>query len=90
MSYIIIIILIAIILGWLISESIQTFKNNEHIIHKILSLSIVSLMVCVLIFFCIGLREEIRYNTLEDYFNNKIEVIQDSTIVRTYKFNNNE
>ena len=45
------------------------------------------LMSLVLIFFCIGLREEIRYNALEDYFNGKVEVIQDSTITRIYKFN---
>lgn len=87
MGYIVIIILSAFILGWMITQCFRTFENDEPVSYKIMGIATAILMSFVLIFFCIGLREEIRYNALEDYFNGRIEVIQDSTVTRTYKFN---
>jgi predicted membrane-bound spermidine synthase len=74
----------------MISECFKTFYNEDHASQKVIGIVATILMTCILIFFCVGLKEEIRYSTLEDYFNGKIEVTQDSTIVRTYKFNNHE
>ena len=90
MGYIVIIILISFVLGWMISQTFKSFADNESASYKIVGIIAIFLISIVLIFFCVGLREEIRYNTLNDYFNGKIEVIQDSTIIRTYKFNNHE
>lgn len=74
----------------MISQTFKSFADNESVSYKIVGIIAIFLISIVLIFFCVGLREEIRYNTLNDYFNGKIEVIQDSTIIRTYKFNNHE
>lgn len=87
MGYIGIIILSSFILGWMIAQCFRTFENEEPISYKVIGIISIVLMSFVLIFFCVGLREEIRYNALEDYFNGKIEVIEDQQTVRTYKFN---
>lgn len=87
MGYVGIIIGIAVILGWSISQTIKSFDRNEELGYKILSVVMIILTSFLLCAFCIGLREEIRYNTLEQYFNGEIEVIKDTNVVRTYKFN---
>lgn len=66
-------------------QCLKTFDNNESILQKVLGVITCVLASIILIFFCVGLREEIRYNALEDYFNGKIEVIEDCQTVRTYK-----
>ena len=85
MGYTGIIILFAFILAWLFVQSFKTFENNESTLYKVLGITVCVLASTVLIFFCVGLREEIRYNALEDYFNGKIEVIENQQTVRTYK-----
>ena len=90
MGYIGIIIASAFLLGWMIAQCFRTFENEEPISYKVIGIASIVLMSVVLIFFCVGLREEIRYNALEDYFNGKVEVIEDQQTVRTYKFNNHE
>ena len=87
MGYIGIIIGTAILLGWTVSQVIKSFDKNEEIGYKILSISMMILTSFLLCAFCVGLREEIRYNALEQYFNGEIEVIEDTNVVRTYKFN---
>ena len=66
-------------------QCLKTFDNNESILQKVLGVITCVLASIILIFFCVGLREEIRYNALDDYFNGKIEVIEDTQTVRTYK-----
>ena len=85
MGYTGIIILFAFILAWLFVQSLKIFEDNESTLYKVLGIITCILASAVLIFFCIGLREEIRYNTLEDYFNGKIEVVENQQTVRTYK-----
>lgn len=85
MGYTGIIIFFAFILAWLFTQSLKTFENDESTLYKVLGIIICILASAVLIFFCTGLREEIRYNALEDYFNGKIEVVEDQQTVRTYK-----
>lgn len=85
MGYTGIIILFAFLLGWIFMQCLKTFDNNESILQKVLGVITCVLASIILIFFCVGLREEIRYNALEDYFNGKIEVIEDFQTVRTYK-----
>lgn len=85
MGYTGIIILSAFLLGWIFMQCLNTFNNNEPILQKVFGIIACILASFILIFFCIGLREEIRYNALEDYFNGKIEVIEDTQTVRTYK-----
>lgn len=85
MGYTGIIILFAFLLGWIFMQCLKTFDNDESIFQKVLGVITCVLASIVLIFFCVGLREEIRYNALEDYFNGKIEVIEDNQTVRTYK-----
>lgn len=87
MGYIGIIILLAFVLGWMFVQCLKTFEDDESIVYKTISIIAVILTSFVLIFFCVGLREEIRYNTLEEYFNGNVEVIEDTNTVRTYKFN---
>lgn len=85
MGYTGIIILSAFLLGWIFMQCLDAFNNNESILQKVLGIIACILASFILISFCIGLREEIRYNALEDYFNGKIEVIEDTQTVRTYK-----
>ena len=85
MGYTGIIILFAFLLGWIFMQCLKTFDDNESILQKVLGVITCVLASVILIFFCVGLREEIRYNALEDYFNGKIEVIEDCQTVRTYK-----
>ena len=87
MGYVFIIIGMAILFGWAISQVIRDFSNNSEIGYKIIGIAMVVLSAFLICMFTIGLREEIRYNTLEQYFNGKIEVIKDTAVVRTYKFN---
>lgn len=76
----------AILLGWAVSEVFRSFSNDDGLGYKIIGITMVILVISLICGFTIGLREEIRYNTLEQYFNGEVEVIQDSTITRTYKF----
>jgi len=85
MGYTGIIILFAFLLGWIFMQCLKTFDDNESILQKVLGVITCVLASIILIFFCVGLREEIRYNALEDYFNGKIEVIENCQTVRTYK-----
>ena len=85
MGYTGIIILSAFVLSWIFVQCFKTFENNEPLFSKILGISSCILMSIVLVAFCLALREEIRYNALEDYFNGKIEVIENHQTVRTYK-----
>lgn len=87
MGYIGIIILLAFLLGWMVVQCLQTFERDESIAYKTMGIVAIVLTSFVLIFFCVGLREEIRYNALEEYFNGNVEVIEDTNTVRTYKFN---
>lgn len=87
MGYVILIIGMAILLGWTISQVIRTFDNNDRLGFKILSILMAILATGLICGFSVGLQEEIRYNTLERYFNGEIEVIEDTNVVRTYKFN---
>jgi hypothetical protein len=85
MGYTGIIILFAFILAWIFLQALKTFENDESTLYKVFGIITCILASFVLIFFCIGLREEIRYNALEDYFNGKIEVVENQQTVRTYK-----
>lgn len=87
MGYIGIIILLAFLLGWMVVQCFQAFERDESTAYKTVGIVAIILISFVLIFFCIGLREEIRYNALEEYFNGNVEVIEDTNTVRTYKFN---
>ena len=85
MGYTGIIISFAFLLGWMFTQVIKTFENDESTLYKVFGVITCILASLILIFFCVGLREEIRYNALEDYFNGKIEVVENQQTVRTYK-----
>lgn len=87
MGYVVLIIGMAVLFGWAISQVIRDFSNNSEIGYKIMGVTMVILSAFLICAFTIGLREEIKYNALEQYFNGEIEVIEDTTVVRTYKFN---
>lgn len=87
MGYVVLIIGMAVLFGWAISQVIRDFSNNSEIGYKIMGVAMVILSAFLICAFTIGLREEIKYNALEQYFNGEIEVIEDTTVVRTYKFN---
>lgn len=85
MGYTGIIILSAFVLSWIFVQCFKTFEDNESLFSKILGVFSCILMSVILVAFCLNLREEIRYNALEDYFNGKIEVVENQQTVRTYK-----
>ena len=49
---------------------------------------VISIMVLgFMVFFVIGYQEEIQIQTMNDYFEGKVEVIEQVDTVRTFKFN---
>lgn len=55
-------------------------------------MKLIGVIMCCLIAVLIAItnlanKESVRYQTMEDYFNGKIEVIEQIDTVRIYKFN---
>ena len=87
MGYTGIIIGMAILLGWIISEVFKSFNNDDGLGYKIIGIAMIILTISLICGFTIGLREEIRYDALEQYFDGNIEITENVDTVRTYKFN---
>lgn len=85
MAYTGIIIAFAFVLAWILVQCIKSFENDDALLYKVLGILIAIMASGILFAFSIGMREEIRHQTLEDYFNGKIEVIESQQTVRTYK-----
>ena len=83
---ILIITLICFAFGFVFHTTIDSFKRDD------LLMKISSIFVCLIVLgfaaiFTIGHKEEIQHQTMNDYFEGKVEVIEQVDIVRTFKFN---
>ena len=83
---IIIITLICFAFGFVFHATIDSFKRDD------LLMKISSIFVCLIVLgfaavFAIGHKEEVQIQTMNDYFEGKVEVIEQVDTVRTFKFN---
>lgn len=83
---ILIITLICFAFGFVFHATIDSFKRDD------LLMKISSIFVCLIVLgfaavFAIGHKEEVQYQTMNDYFEGKVEVIEHVDTVRTFKFN---
>lgn len=87
MQVLIILSILCLLLSFTIFMTMRAFVDNDTIIVKIVAIITNLLVISLIIFAIIGFREEIKINTLNDYFEDKVEVIEHIDTLRTYKFN---
>ena len=87
MQVLIILSILCLLLSFTIFMTMRAFIDNDTIIVRIVAIITNLLVIGLIVFAIIGFREEIKINTLNDYFENKIEVIEHIDTLRTYKFN---
>lgn len=87
MQVLIILSILCLLLSFTIFMTMRAFVDDDTIIVKIVTIITNILVISLIIFAIIGFREEIKINTLNDYFEDKVEVIEHVDTLRTYKFN---
>ena len=60
--------------------------DEDSIFMRILSIGVLVLATGIMIASLFALREAIQYQTLDSYFEGRVEVIEQIDTVRTYKF----
>lgn len=65
----------------------KTLVSDTSKSEKIISIATVLLMLCLLIGTLIAAKESIKYETMNDYFEGKIEITERVDTIRTFKFN---
>ena len=80
-----------IFLGLCLIEGYSLFMvkdsfDEDSIFMRILSIGVLVLVTGIMIASLFALRETIQYQTLDNYFEGRVEVIEQIDTVRTYKF----
>ena len=83
---ILIITLICFAFGFVFHATIDTFKQ-DNLLMKITGIIVSVIMLGFAAVFAIGHKEEVQIQTMNDYFEGKVEVIEQVDTVRTFKFN---
>ena len=83
---IIIITLICFAFGFIFHATIDSFKRDD-LLMKISGIFVSLIVLGFAAMFAIGHKEEVQYQTMNDYFEGKVEVIEHVDTVRTFKFN---
>lgn len=65
----------------------QTLSSNKDKSEKAISIITMLLMLFLVICTLLGTKESIKYETMNDYFEGKIEIIEQIDTIRTFKFN---
>lgn len=74
------------IFGYIFHITIDSFHGDE-LIMKIIGCMISIMVLGFMAIFVIAHQEEIRTQTMNDYFEGKVEVIEQIDTVKTFKFN---
>jgi putative effector of murein hydrolase len=82
-----IILSLCVYLGWTIKLTIDEFEKGNKFYIKFINIIIICLLTSLIIITDFVSKENIKYQTMNDYFNGKIEVIQQVDTIRTFKFN---
>lgn len=83
---ILIITLICFVFGFVFHVTIDSFKQ-DNLLMKITGIFVSLTVLGFAAIFAIGHKEEVQYQTMNDYFEGKVEVIEQIDTVRTFKFN---
>lgn len=73
-------------LGWNIRETIDAFYNDKLYL-KILGIIMSCLLGFLIVITHYASQENLKYQLMEDYFNGKVEIIEQIDTTRTFKFN---
>lgn len=65
----------------------QTLSSDKDKSEKAISIITMLLMSFLVICTLLGTKESIKYETINDYFEGKIEIIEQIDTIRTFKFN---
>ena len=65
----------------------QTLFSDRDKSEKAISIVTVVLMLFLIICVLLGAKESIKYETMNDYFEGKIEIIEQIDTIRNFKFN---
>lgn len=65
----------------------QTLSSDKDKSEKAISIITMLLMSFLVICTLLGTKESIKYETMNDYFEGKIEIIEQIDTIRTFKFN---
>ena len=77
---------LCVFLGWTINSTIKEFEGNKFYM-KLIGVIMCCLISALIAVTTLANKESVKYQTMEDYFNGKIEVIEQIDTVRIYKFN---
>ena len=77
---------ICLIFGYIFHMTIDTFHKDE-LIMKIIGCIISIMILGFMVIFVIAHQEDVQMQTMNDYFEGKVEVIEQIDTVRTFKFN---
>ena len=82
-----IILSLCVCLGWNIKLTIDEFEKGNKFYIKFIDVVMTCLLASLIVIADFISKENIKYQTMDDYFNGKIEVIQQVDTTRTFKFN---
>ena len=83
---ILIITLICFAFGFIFHVTIDTFKRDD-LLMKVVGIFVSLIVLGFAAIFTIGHEQEVQIQTMNDYFEGKVEVIEQVDTVRTFKFN---
>ena len=86
MQSLLIFLALCFLLGWAIFLIKDSFDKDESWVMKLLSILVFILVLGLMCGSLFGLRETMRHQALDDYFEGQVEVIEQFDTLRTYKF----
>ena len=83
---ILIITLICFAFGFIFHVTIDCFKRDD-LLMKAIGIFVSLIVLGFAAIFAIGHKQEVQIQTMQDYFEGKVEVIEQIDTARTFKFN---
>ena len=77
---------ICFVFGFIFHVALDTFKRDD-LPMKIIGVFVSLITLSFAAIFVVALKEEVQIQTMNDYFEGKVEVIEQVDTVRTFKFN---
>lgn len=87
MQSLLIFLALCFLLAWIIFMVKDLFDRDESWFMKLSSILVFILVLGLMCGSLFGLRETMRHQALDDYFEGRVEVIEQLDTLRTYKFN---
>lgn len=84
---IVFVILVCIVFSCTCCLCFQTIFSDKNKSEKVIAVATFLAMLALFICTLLGAKESIKYETMQDYFEGKVEIIEQIDTIRTYKFN---